>query len=151
MTNLTKAILPAHEAAIKPADKHAPTNTHTKDDVEKALLDAHGIKSLACTYLECSYMQLDKLVKKYNLEQFGNDCKKRLLDKAEHVIFNALESENEQTRLRAAEQVLKSKWANEAGWSTNNTLQAAVMMTDGEKQSSILQIFGIQKPSELEK
>lgn len=71
-----------------------------------------------------------------------------MLGKAEEVLVHSLDSSNEQIALKAAETVLKSRFAAEQGWGCGPQVNIAQqIVSDSDKALQIRNIFGIQDTS----
>lgn len=71
-----------------------------------------------------------------------------MLGQAEEVVVKSLQSDNEAIALRAAETVLKSRFAMEQGWGSGPQVNIAQqIVSDSDKALQIRNIFGIQDTS----
>lgn len=108
------------------------------------LIERHmGIVTVCANILDCTYTQFYQAVSHWNLRDFLQAQKANLVAKAEEAVYRALDSQSEQTALRAAELVLKLKQARAAGWGEDKSPQPVVVLTDEEKTEKIKSVFGL--------
>lgn len=104
-----------------------------KEKVRELIWKYHGIRTLICLELECTHPQLDRLLDKLDLNEEMESARKCLLDKAQAVLFNAMDSESESTQLRAAEDIVRFM-----GSPSTLTIQAT-----GDAAIDLASIFGV--------
>lgn len=133
---------------IRQASLPALWHRLTKDDLEKELFDCKGIVTLICNKLDCSYKQLYNALDHYGLRDSLKQAKEMMLGQAEEVVVKSLQSNNEAIALKAAETVLKSRFAMEQGWGSGPQVNIAQqIVSDSDKALQIRNIFGIQDTS----
>ena len=133
---------------IRQASLPALWHRLTKDDLEKELFDCKGIVTLICNKLDCSYKQLYNALDHYGLRDSLKQAKEMMLGQAEEVVVKSLQSDNEAIALKAAETVLKSRFAMEQGWGSGPQVNIAQqIVSDSDKALQIRNIFGIQDTS----
>lgn len=117
---------------------------YTKDQMKDIIDQNCGIISLILLKTGYNYKQIYNCLDKYKLRDYLTQAKQNLVSKAEKVLFDNLDSENPVVQQRAAETVLKSKFAQEQGWNqTPSTVIQQNISTDN-KEIQIKNIFGIQ-------
>lgn len=124
---------------------------YTEEQVSDVLMQSKGVMTIACNLLDCTYGQLTYFIREHHLEPVVNASRKQLVSLAEETLLGCLSSDNEKTRLQAAEFVLKSQ-GQEEGWGQVPVVATEVKLPDGVE---LRQIFGIgnaqaEMPKELE-
>lgn len=110
-----------------------------KDLFKDLIWQCHGIITLVCCELNCSYVQFYRALKKFGLEEELKKAKEAFLSVAEATLFESLGSKSEGNRLKAASEVLK--------YCAPHPQQEITVKTgdDGQKEIQIRQIFGIDQ------
>lgn len=124
--------------------KNAPhlSKRYTKAQIVDVVERANGLTASICAALDCTAQQFYVWLRSHpDVKQLQQECRQGLIDKAEQVLFDNLESNDESTRQRAAEFVL-NRLGQQRGWSTSPVLVS--VNNDPEKQTTSIQaIFGI--------
>lgn len=79
----------------------------TKSEMESALDDCYGLTPLVAIKLDTSIAHVQSLVEQYGLEVKQAQNQRAILEKAKAAVLQSLDSDNERTRLRAAEILLR--------------------------------------------
>lgn len=105
----------------------------TKDIFKDLIWKYHGIITLVCMELNINFPQFYRAVDKWDLREELKKAKQAYIDAAEATLFEALDSKDESTRLRAADTILKYSKPKQG---------QEIVVKDGEV--SIKSIFGIE-------
>lgn len=109
----------------------------SEKEIFDAMENSRGLVAAACQTLGCHYAEFYRyLSKNKNANDYWNLIRKELIDKAENSLIQALDSDNEITRLSAAKFVLER-----LGNYKQNAQQIDIQ--HGNANISIKQIFGI--------
>ena len=86
--------------------------------------------STICHALDCTHQQFYVYLRNHqDLKKLQEECRQGMIDKAEAVLMQNLDSENELIRQKAAEFVLNRLGAAR-GWGQNSTIVSLAMGTD---------------------
>lgn len=107
-----------------------------KESLKELIWKNHGIVTLVCCELNCSYTQFYRAVHKWELDDELKRAKQAFVSAAEATLFEALNSKSEGTRLKAADTILK--------YSTPRSGQE-ITIKSGDNETTIKQIFGIEE------
>ena len=107
-----------------------------KDELRELIWKNHGIVTLVCCELDCSFTQFYRAVHKWDLDDELKKAKEAFVSAAEATLYEALSSKSEGTRLKAAETILRH-------CAPTPTQEITVKTEDKEVQ--IRQVFGISE------
>ena len=103
---------------------------YKKSQIQEVSEKAHGMTSTICHALDCTHQQFYVYLRKHpDLKKLQEDCRQDIIDKAEAVIMDNLESDSEMTRQKAAEFVLSRLGASK-GWGPNPTIGVQINSND---------------------
>lgn len=115
---------------------------YTKAQIEDIVCRTGGLTFAICKALDCTFVQWQHYLAKHkDIQDLMAATRDTLLDKAESVVNDNLESQDANLRQRAAEYIL-NHIGHKRGW-TNNNIQAVQVSYD-EQTKQIQAIFGIQ-------
>lgn len=114
---------------------------YKKSQIQEVIEKAHGMTASICHALDCTHQQFYVYLRKHpDLKKLQEDCRQDMIDKAEAVIMDNLESPSEMTRQKAAEFIL-SRLGGARGWGTNPMI--GVQINSNDQTKTIQAIFGI--------
>ena len=105
-----------------------------KDELRELIWKHHGIITLVCCELDCSFTQFYRAVHKWELDDDLKKAKEAFVSAAEATLYEALSSKSEGTRLKAADTILK--------YNTPRQSQEITVKT-GDVETTVKQIFGL--------
>lgn len=107
----------------------------TKDELQKLIYENYGMTSMLVVKLDSNFKQVWNAIHKFKLEDDLEQAKQMFVDKAKSVLFDAMNSDDENARLKAAIAV----------YSKNNQPQTVVQtQINVDKDTQIKSIFGIK-------
>lgn len=107
----------------------------TKDELQKLIYENYGMTSMLVVKLDSNFKQVWNAIRKFKLEDDIEQAKQLFVDKAKSVLFDAMNSDDENARLKAAIAV----------YSKNNQPQTVVQtQINVDKDAQIKSIFGIK-------
>lgn len=78
-----------------------------KDELRELIWKHHGIITLVCCELDCSFTQFYRAVHKWELDEDLKKAKEAFVSAAEATLYESLSSKSEGTRLKAADMILR--------------------------------------------
>lgn len=105
-----------------------------KESFKELIWRCHGIITLVCCQLNCSYTQFYRALHKWELGDELKAAKQAFVSAAEATLFESLNSKSEGSRLKAADMILK--------YSTPRQTQEITVKT-GDTETTVKQIFGL--------
>jgi hypothetical protein len=105
-----------------------------KEKFKELIWRCHGIITLVCCQLDCSYTQFYRALHKWELDDELKAAKQAFVSAAEATLFESLNSKSEGSRLKAADMILK--------YSTPRQTQEITVKT-GDTETTVKQIFGL--------
>lgn len=107
----------------------------TRDELQKLIYENYGMTSMLVVKLDANFKQVWNAIHKYKLEDDIEQAKQMFNDKAKTVLLDAMDSNDENTRLKAAIAI----------YSKNNQPQTVVQtQINVDKDTQIKSIFGIK-------
>ncbi len=106
-----------------------------KDELRELIWKNHGIVTLVCCELDCSFTQFYRAVHKWDLDDELKKAKEAFVSAAEATLYEALSSKSEGTRLKAADTILK--------YSKPQYTQE-ITVKSGDAETTVKNIFGIE-------
>jgi hypothetical protein len=105
-----------------------------KEELRELIYKHHGIITLVCCELDCSFTQFYRAVHKWELDDDLKKAKEAFVSAAEATLYEALSSKSEGTRLKAADTILKYNIPRQSQEITVKT---------GDVETTVKQIFGL--------
>ena len=106
----------------------------TKDELREAIYESSGMTSLLVVKYDCNFRQVWNAIHKFQLEEELEYAKQMFIEKAKGVLYDALDSEDEGVRLKAATTI----------YSKSQPQTVVQTQINIDKESKIKDIFGIQ-------
>lgn len=106
----------------------------TKDELREAIYEVSGMTSLLVVKYDCNFKQVWNAIHKFQLEEELEQAKQMFIEKAKGVLYDALDSEDESVRLKAATTI----------YSKSQPQTVVQTQINIDKESRIKDIFGIQ-------
>ena len=115
----------------------------TEEQVVDVISRSYGVRTLVCMQLDCTQVQFANwLLKHPAAKEAMAEARAGLVGMAEETVMKSLNSDDEKTRLAAAQTILKGL-GPACGWGVQPAVQ--IDISAGEKGAQIRSIFGINE------